>query len=577
MSSQETRDRADVDDAQVTTAADAAMPTAANQTGMESNDDWEAEFEDDLKKWFGEKDASNQKATDSANTDVEMKEEKKEGKKELAALTEKSARSAPPPSSTTFDPFLLGSFAKYPMVTADSVAPATADRVGEVSRLADEKNAMSKNIELLKTELEEEKRLREEAEQNYSVTDLELGIVNVLLDDKTKEAASLGEENQRLRGEQQVWAQERQNFIGEAENLGATISELRAERATNQSLDDLTDRMLDLRIGASDAETIEELESQLDGLSKKMEAARAEGYDAGSQDTRHLAELRHQEVMAEYAKVLDDTISLAERAKKTHAKSAAGFRRQKRESSALSYRTESQHAEQIVWFRSQLAEANRLAAKTTAAKTTAEWDAFLRKEEYAKLDTRLRLAQRQLEQAGRQIKKSEQADKERASRADAQMASLKLAIERERSASSALAADVAKFEARLETERISNEDNGRQIPALTARVEQEKRRREAERMARREYARHTEWLSKQIVQLTAQLAAQRATTALRPTTKELPGPVERRPDRSGLSIFLFGLALFALLLLGAGSLGESHATDMHPCGVEGDLLALCRN
>ena len=146
--------------------------------------------------------------------------------------------------------------------------------------------------------------------------------------------------------------------------------------------------------------------------------------------------------------------------------------------------------------------------------------------------------------------------------------------------SSALAADVAKFEARLAAEpaeRDSKEDNRRQMAALAARVEQEQRRGEAERMARVEYARHTEWLSKQIAQLTAQLAAARGTAALRPVSKELSGPVERRPSRSGLSILLFGFALLALLLLGVGSLRDSGASDMHPCGVGGNLLTLCKN
>ena len=247
MSSQETRDRADVDSAQVATAADAATPAVANQTGTESNDDWEAELDADLNEWFCERDAADQKATDSADADVEKKEEKKE----LAALLEKSARSAPPPSSTTFAPFLFGILAKYPPAPAKSFAPATPDPAGFASCLEDEKKGMSKDIEQLKKELEEQKRLREEAEQNCSVTDLELGTMNGLLYDKTKEAASFGEEMKRLRAEKQAWAQERQNLTGQAETLGATVSALRAERATNQSLNDLANRMRGLRIRAS--------------------------------------------------------------------------------------------------------------------------------------------------------------------------------------------------------------------------------------------------------------------------------------------------------------------------------------
>jgi hypothetical protein len=585
MSSQETAPRALVDVALQTTAASAAPPPAAPESGTGDDDfDWEAALEADLTEYFDQREVeadepmelaeSDNAGSGSVEKDGEDKmEEDKEVEEEGAALPLASARSEPPPPlpSTIFAPTLFGNLAQLSpapaALAAPAIVPAAADLTSMVSRLEDEKREMASEIERLQRELGKERKRRGDLVSKSSGADSELGMLRTLVQEKTAEVASLQERTRHQEketstraaqsaAEKHAWAQERQKLIRQAESLESVVPAFRAEE-DSRALDDLADRMQCLTIGPSNNETIQKLRSRVRGLSKKLEAARSDGYAAGSQDTRIHYELRHQGMVADHVKLLEEAHSSAVRAEEAGEVAAALFGRAERH-----------YAEQIALLRGQLGQVTSLAERATADKNTADKKASLRKEEYAKLDARFLACQKHL-------KATEQAHKERARCADDWIASLKLDLQHERSRSSVLAADVANYEARLAVERSSNDDNYQQIAALTVRVEQEKAKEQAERMARVGYARHTVWLNKQISMLTAQLAEERVTKAHRPAIKGLQDPVERRPGRSEFSIFLFGLALFVLLLGVDFLLTESVASNMHPCGIEGGIVFLC--
>jgi len=197
--------------------------------------------------------------------------------------------------------------------------------LSEKDRVQNDKEATSRGIDQLKMELQGEKRLRGDAEQTANAVALQLSTVDQLLEQRTKDAACLRENLQRLTEEnssavlmlateQQAWAQERQNLVGQIESLGATIAELVADQAAKGPDDALADQMRRLRLDTSGPETTPEQSTQLDDLRKEIATARAEGFEAGSQETRQQAEVRHQDIVAYYLKQLKDVNACAERA-----------------------------------------------------------------------------------------------------------------------------------------------------------------------------------------------------------------------------------------------------------------------
>jgi hypothetical protein len=174
-------------------------------------------------------------------------------------------------------------------------------------------------------EFQWEKSPRGDAEQTANAFALQLTTVDQLLEQRAKNAACLHENLQRLTEGcssalltfatvEQVWAQERQNLVGQIEDLEATIAKLVADQAAKGADDVLAAHMRRLRLDAPDPETTQEQSTQMYDLRKVIATARAEGFEAGSQETRQQAEVRHQDIVAYYLKQLKDVNACAERA-----------------------------------------------------------------------------------------------------------------------------------------------------------------------------------------------------------------------------------------------------------------------
>jgi hypothetical protein len=186
MSSQETAPRALVDVALQTTAAFAAPPPAAPESGTGDDDfDWEAALEADLTEYFDKREAEADEPMELAENDnagsgsvenggEDKMEEDKEGEGEGAALPLASARSESPPPlpSTIFAPTLFGNLAQLPpapaALAAPAIVPAAADLTSRVSRLEDEKREMASEIERLQRELGKERKRRGDLESKSS-------------------------------------------------------------------------------------------------------------------------------------------------------------------------------------------------------------------------------------------------------------------------------------------------------------------------------------------------------------------------------------------------------------------------
>ncbi|KIN06237.1 hypothetical protein OIDMADRAFT_49729 [Oidiodendron maius Zn] len=458
----------------------------------------------------------------------------------------------------------------------------------------EDKRAISATIGQLKAEFEVEKRLRGVAEQTANGATLQLSTADRLLEQRTKDIASLRDDLQRLRSEnssgaqlilteQQAWAKERQNFVGQIESLEAIISGLKAEKEGNSPYDDLADQMRCLKIDSPEKEAVLEPSIQCNILITKVETARSEGYEAGCQETRELAESKHQEILLEHRYLLDEANSCAEATEKSKQESVTGFEAELAqcrviisEASARFSLVEKEHAEQIAWHENRIAEADRLASQADSDKSEAVRKASLREEDHAELEARFKRAQVDLEHAKKR-EAQEQATKEFYRVKDDQVALLWQELEKEQSKSSDRKEEIAKLEASLAAERSRNEDNKRQITALTARLNRETEKgTEREKKAKGELEKLKEGQKRQVAKLIANLVAERARKAPVSARQKLPALVEHRRDPFGLSVF-FVVACIAVVALRIDSSAIFATSDMHACGVRGDSFTLCKN
>lgn len=458
----------------------------------------------------------------------------------------------------------------------------------------EDKRAISATIDQLKAEFEVEKQLRGVAEQTANGATIQLSTADQLLEQRTKDIASLRDDLQRLRyenssgaqqilTEQQAWAKERQDFVGQIKSLEAIISELKAEKAGSGPYDDLADQMRRLKIDSPEKEAVLEPSIQRNILITKVETARSEGYEAGCQDTRELAEIKHQEILVEHRYLLDEANSRAEAAEKSKQESITGFEAELAqcrviisEASARFSLVEKEHAEQIAWHKNRIDETDRLASQVDSDRSEAVLKASLCEEEHAELEARFKRAQVDLEHAKKR-EAQEQATKEFYRVKDDQVALLLQELEKEQSKSSDRKEEIAKLEASLAAERSRNEYNKRQIAELTARLDSEMDKgKKREKKAKEELEKLKEGQKRQVAKLTANLVAERARKAPVSARQKSPALVEHRPGSFCLSVF-FVVAFIAVVALGIDSSAIFATTDMHACGVRGDLFTLCKN